>query len=92
VIAVTDEKGLILLIRCKGQRWYHLACFGRKRHYRRDGSCKHTDAVMTRVKPKLRPLVKVQGFGGKETCGAPSRNRATASPYDLNGAKEHPGE
>lgn len=65
MIAVTDQKGLIILIRCKGQRWYHLVCFGRKRHYRKDGSCKHTDEVMASVKPKFRPLVKVKGSGGK---------------------------
>lgn len=65
MIAVTDEKGLILLIRVPRQRWYHLICFGRKRHYRKDGSCRHTDAALVRVKPELKPLVKVQGFGGK---------------------------
>lgn len=65
MIAVTDQKGLILLLRCKGQRWYHLACFGGKRHYRKDGSCKHTDDALARVKPKFKPLVKVQPFGGK---------------------------
>jgi hypothetical protein len=27
-----------------------LICFGPKRHYRKDGSCKHTDAVMDALK------------------------------------------
>jgi hypothetical protein len=67
MILLGEKKELLLLLRCKGQRWYHLCCFGRKRHYRKDGSCKHTDDVLAHVRPKFKPLVKVQAFGGKTT-------------------------
>src|SRR5947207_2494523 len=42
-------KALVTLIPLRGQRWHHLCCFGNKRHYRQDGSCVHTDAVMARL-------------------------------------------
>ncbi len=31
------------------KRW-HVACFGRKRHYRKDGSCAHVDTIVASVK------------------------------------------
>lgn len=52
-----------LLLRPKGKRTYTLVCFGRKKHYRVDGSCRHTAAILARCKPGAR--VKVTPFGGK---------------------------
>ena len=65
MILIGDGKEIVLLLRKPGQRWYALCCIGRKRHYRKDGTCKHIDDVLTRVKPKARKLVKVDPWGGK---------------------------
>jgi hypothetical protein len=59
------KKELILLTQYKKSKWFRLVCFGRKRHYRQDGTCVHTDEVLARVKPKVRYRVKIDPFGGK---------------------------
>lgn len=61
-----DKKEIILLFRPKRSKWFRLICFGRKRHYRKDGTCKHTDDVLNMTKPEIRPRVKVDGWGGKQ--------------------------
>lgn len=49
-----DHGELFMLVR-KGPRpmpvRYGLVCFGTKRHYRKDGGCKHTAAVLAVLKP-----------------------------------------
>ena len=45
---------------------YDLVCFGRKRHYRVKGDCKHVEAVISALPPKYQRRVKVSPFGGKE--------------------------
>lgn len=64
-LLIGDKCELVMHMRRKGQRWYALCCFGWKRHYRKDGTCKHTDLFMASLKPKYRRLTKVQPFGGK---------------------------
>lgn len=66
MIAIGDKKELILLIKKPRSKYYHLACFGRRAHYRQDGTCAHTDRVLDSVKPEARHLVKVDGWGGKQ--------------------------
>jgi hypothetical protein len=66
VIAMGDKKELIVLIRKPRSKYYRLACFGRRAHYRVDGTCKHTDELLASVKPELRHRVKVDGWGGKD--------------------------
>lgn len=65
MLAVGHKKELILLTQYKKSKWFRLVCFGRKRHYRKDGTCVHTDEVMARVKPKIRYRIKIDPFGGK---------------------------
>jgi hypothetical protein len=65
VIWVGPKREMIMLVRRHRQRWYALMCIGRKRHYRKDGTCPHTDAILKRVRPKFRKLVKVDPWGGK---------------------------
>lgn len=56
-------KTILILLRKPGKRSYSLVCCGPKKHYRVDGSCKHTVAVLASVKPPAR--VDVDGWGGK---------------------------
>lgn len=43
-----------------------LFCYGRKRHYRVKGDCKHTDQLLAALRPELREKTTVVGWGGKE--------------------------
>lgn len=65
MIFIGDKKEMVMLLRRPRQRWYALCCIGRKRHYRKDGTCKHTDMVLARVKPRSKKLVKIDPWGGK---------------------------
>lgn len=56
-------KTLVLLIRVRGQRWYHASCFGQRSHYKPDGSCFHTDELLASAQPDKRHLIKVQPWG-----------------------------
>ena len=68
MMMIGDRKEVILLLQRPGQRWYSLCCIGRKRHYRKDGTCKHTENILSHyVKPKARKLVKVDPWGGKHS-------------------------
>jgi hypothetical protein len=67
---VGDQREIILLLRKPRSKWFHLCCIGRKRHYRKDGTCKHTAEVLARIKPEVRPRVIVDRWGGKTTDGA----------------------
>lgn len=60
-----NPKSVILLTRKPKVRNYTLICFGRKSHYRVDGSCRHVEEILANVKPELKGRVKVDGWGGK---------------------------
>lgn len=68
MILVGDRKELILLLRHHRSKRYHLCCIGRKRHYRKDGTCKHTESVLASIKPRIRKTVIVDGWGGKRAA------------------------
>ena len=53
------DRCIIMLVRRPRGRLYTLKCFGPKRHYRRDGTCKHIDQVLASVKPDKQHLVRV---------------------------------
>ena len=74
MILLGDKKELTLLIKPKGSRVHLLCCFGPKRHYRKDGTCKHTEDVLAHMSPWHRARTKVDGFGGK-ACNATSNSR-----------------
>lgn len=57
-------KALLMHVRVPGQRWWHAVCFGNKRHYRRDGSCVHTEALTARLTPYGKAVTKIQPWGG----------------------------
>lgn len=61
--AKSKHKALITHMRLPGQRWYHLACFGLKSHYRKDGSCEHTEAFFDHLTEHGKRVTKVQPFG-----------------------------
>ena len=62
-----DRNELILLTSTgKGSAIkYKLVCVGRKRHYRKDGSCKHTAALLETIGPWRRSRTEVALNGGK---------------------------
>jgi hypothetical protein len=47
------------------QNW-SLVCFGAMRHYRKDGSCAHTAAVIDRLTPWYRSRTHLTPFGDKK--------------------------
>lgn len=58
-------------------------CFGRKRHYRKAGGCRHVDEVLASLRPELRAKTTVVGWGGKggEQPGKePDREGERAAP------------
>ncbi len=65
MMLIGDGKEVILLLRPPKARTYRLVCIGRKAHYRKDGSCKHTEEVLANIKPGVR--VRIDGFGGKQS-------------------------
>jgi len=66
MIMIGDKKELITLMRGHRSKWYRLACFGSAKHYRADGTCKHTDEVMISLKPGIKVRTKIDGWGGKK--------------------------
>lgn len=62
---IGDKREIILLLRRPRSKWYRLCCIGRARHYRRDGTCKHTAAILADMLPDIRARTRVDGWGGK---------------------------
>lgn len=65
MLLIGGNKEIVCLI-TKGERQRkraELICFGRKRHYRKDGTCKHTEAVVERIKPWYRSRLTIHRFG-----------------------------
>lgn len=70
----TCDGCILMAARKLRSKWIELVCIGRKRHYRKDGSCKHTEALAARVKPEFKRRMKVSPFGGKD-CAVERRDR-----------------
>lgn len=49
----------------KNSGYYTAVCFGSKRHYRKDGSCIHTEGLFEAAQPRFRKRIKIAPFGGK---------------------------
>jgi hypothetical protein len=64
-VFITADRTIVMVLRKPRSRWLHVCCIGQKRHYRKDGSCKHTEAVIANVKPEFRSRVALKPFGGK---------------------------
>lgn len=71
MIFITGDKSVVMLLRKKGSRYYRICCIGRKQHYRKEGGCKHIDAVMEHVRPEVKSRIRLNGFGRSE----PSQTR-----------------
>jgi len=56
---------ILMLSEGKGPKVRHsLVCFGRRRHYRKDGMCKHTEALLATMRPWHRARTRVTLWGG----------------------------
>lgn len=72
VFLVTKPEGskespdlVLLLPKGRGQkRRWALACFGTKRHYHKDGTCRHTKALLAHMRPWYRSRTDVTPWGG----------------------------
>lgn len=51
---------IVMLTRRKRSKWWKLICFGQKTHYRKDGSCSHTDELLASLNPERVPPERVQ--------------------------------
>ena len=70
MIIIGDRKELVMLLpkrnkNGKNSGYYTVFCAGAKRHYRKDGSCKHTQGVIQAAKPNYRKRISLVPFGGK---------------------------
>jgi len=59
-VIFVGDRCITMLVRKPRSRWYTLRCFGPKRHYRKDGTCRHVDQVLASVKPDKKHLVRVE--------------------------------
>jgi len=60
----SKTRTIVAIMRTKRHsKYFKVACFGSKRHYRKDGSCVHTDATLAQVKPEYRYRVRLAPFG-----------------------------
>ncbi len=62
---LNDDKTILIAARDLASRRFRLTvvCIGPKKHYRRDGSCRHTDSFRARLKPWYRTRCAVVPFG-----------------------------
>jgi hypothetical protein len=66
MLLVSPLRHIILCLPIKGGRGaHHVVCFGPRKHYRKDGTCKETDEVLAKMKPWYRSRAKVEPWGGK---------------------------
>lgn len=67
------DRRVQLLVQKPGRSHLSLICFGPKRHYRVDGSCKHTDQIMAQIKPgaevRIEPPSAAPGAKTKRAVG-----------------------
>jgi hypothetical protein len=65
MILLGDKKELIIVLSDgKGPKVHHkVACFGRKRHYRKDGMCKHLEGLLAQMRPWHRARTTVTLWG-----------------------------
>lgn len=65
-VYIGDRKEAIILLQPRDKRQHlDLVCMGAKRHYRKDGTCKHTEAILLQMKPWYRARVKLTPFGNR---------------------------
>lgn len=67
MIILNDDKSLCMLLKKPRSKWYVLCCIGSKKHYRKDGGCKHIDELLPYIREDVRPRVRIDPFGGKAT-------------------------
>lgn len=62
---IAPDRSVQLLLHKPRSRWFSLCCIGRKAHYRKDGSCKHTDEVLEAIRADVRSRVRITPRGGR---------------------------
>jgi hypothetical protein len=62
---ITEDRTVVVVGRKARSKWWSVCCIGRKRHYRKDGSCKHAHAVLEALQPDIKSRAKIEPFGGK---------------------------
>jgi hypothetical protein len=67
MILKADTGELVLFVsQGKGPKVrHHLVCLGRKRHYRKDGMCRHLEGFLARMKPWHRSRTEVTLWGNE---------------------------
>jgi len=65
MIFKTDTGELVMLFsQGKGPKLYHnIVCLGNRRHYRKDGTCRHTEALLGLMRPWHRARATVTPWG-----------------------------
>jgi hypothetical protein len=65
MVVIGDQHELILLLSAgRGPKVRHsLVCFGRERHYRKDGMCKHVDELLAGMRPWHRQRTTISRWG-----------------------------
>lgn len=68
VYGTQDGSLFLLLTTGSGTRKrVSIACFGKKRHYQKNGSCDHVEAALHDLKPWWRSRATVLPFGDNES-------------------------
>lgn len=64
---------ICMVVRGKRSKWWEVLCFGQKGHYAKDGSCEHTDGLVTMLNPATVALdrLRLRPFGDREAKTAP---------------------
>lgn len=66
---IGDRRELIAVVKAPHANHWELVCFGARRHYRKDGSCKHTEDIRARIASDWhRARTRVVPFGNREVA------------------------
>lgn len=57
---------VILIGRRYRSKWWTVVCFGQKSHYRADGACEHTDAVLANLNTDVVPRERIRVLDGRK--------------------------
>jgi len=82
VILIGDHKEMIVVMGRSKRGPFSVACFGTKRHYRKDGTCKHLEAIVANLRTWHRRRTVVYLYGDNDvTVRCQSVPRLAAIPF-----------